>query len=372
MVGRVRFSLRSLALLISIAIGMLLPADHAVAQQTGLKDMIYVSPHWGYSIRWYSSEWIIGDEQSDADADLLQLTDSLGNAITYTGLEGFQGDADACLDQMVGEVVSIPGAGDVAQAEGDFGTPYEWRDASQSYTVFQIRLPVNGVLVDHAVYAECQTLVPGKAVFQRLYTGPVEVFDQYYDDIAQTLDGVFLPASAWLPMPDSEVAWAGSAPLLSTSRLNASLVPSASDAQLLVGLVDASGDTRIVTFENVSDAPVSVDPNSLVLSVTAMTDETLPPEQRPSSIAWEDGSVANADGTRALAPGERATVQVGIPPVDTSTMTCDGLPSLTLEYRPADGESVTIGSSALALSECLNNVVAAPAGGSRPRLRLAR
>jgi len=126
MVGRVRFSLRSLALLIAIAIGMLLPADHAVAQQTGLKDMIYVSPHWGYSIRWYSSEWIIGDEQSDADADLLQLTDSLGSAITYTGLEGFQGHADACIDRMVRDVVSIPGAGDVAQVEGDFGTPYGW------------------------------------------------------------------------------------------------------------------------------------------------------------------------------------------------------------------------------------------------------
>jgi hypothetical protein len=89
------FPLRNLAVLISIAIGMLLPADHAIAQQTGLKDMVYVSPQGSYSTRWSSSKWIIGDEESDADKDLLPLTDSLGNTITYAGLQGFQGGADA-------------------------------------------------------------------------------------------------------------------------------------------------------------------------------------------------------------------------------------------------------------------------------------
>jgi hypothetical protein len=248
----------------------------------------------------------------------------------------------------------------------------------------QVRLPVGGALVDHAVYLECQTLVPGEAVFQRRYTGPVGVLDQWYDDIVETLEGVYLPASAWAPMPDQEAAlWTGYPPLGGGPRTNAKMLTDEQDQpRLLVGLADAAGDTRVVRFENVGDEPVTVEPANLVLDVTvfdveSMTDESVGTLQPPYSVTWEDEGAADADGSRVLQPGERASAQVAIAPVDASAIPCgDGpaRPTVVLEYRDAESEQIaSLDSSALeSCAESQSTLISTSGATGRPKLRLSR
>ena len=346
------------------------PAGLIAAQQTGLKDMTYMSPTWSFTVRWYSSEWTVASESSEGRTDTLALQDTLGNFVEFSGVPQSGGDAQTCLDGMIEEALAVPGAVDAETVLDDFGEPFEWREPNQAYTLLQVRIPVGDVLQDHAVYLECQTLVPGEAIFQRFYSGPVGVFDQWYDDIAETLEGVYLPASAWWPMPDSPGVWAGSAPLLGDWRANGDLLPSAEDPQLLVGQVDAAGDVRVVTFENLGASPVSVAPASLVLTVSSLNGDGSGPTQQPYAMAWEDGQSANADGSRVLAPGERATVQVSIAPIDESAVVCDGLPWLTLEYRPPEGNLAELTSTLV--ESCLEETFQTSASAGRPVLRLSR
>lgn len=367
-----RYSVCIAVLLAGIVLGALVtPAGLVMAQQTGLKDMTYLSPTWGFTVRWYSSEWTVGSETSNEGTDTLALQDTLGNVVGFSGVPQSGGDAQTCLDGMIEEVLAVPGAVDAETVVDELGQPFEWREPNQAYTLFQIRVPVGEVVEDHAVYLECQTLVPGEAVFQRYYFGPVGVFDQWYDDIAHTLEGVYLPASAWWPMPDSPSVWAGSAPLLGDWRANGDLVPGGEEEpQLLVGQVDAAGDVHVVTFENLGANPVSVDPANLVLTVSSMSGSGSGLIQQPYATVWDDGQSQNADGSRVLPPGERATVQVSFAPIDESAVVCNGLLWVALEYHPSNGEPAVLASTPV--ERCLEGTFQAQASAGRPILRLSR
>jgi len=370
--GDNRYSLCTVVVLAGVLLGVLVaPAGHAMAQQTGLKDMTYVSPTWGFTIRWYSSEWTVASESSDTGTDILALKDSLGNSVQFSGIPQSSGDAQTCLNGMIEEVLAVPGAVDAETVLNEYGEPFAGRESNQAYTLFQVRIPVGDTLQDHAVYLECQTLVPGSAVFQRVYSGPVAVFDQRYEEIAETVEGVYLPASAWWPMPDSPGVWAGSAPLRGDWRANGALLAGGEEEpQLLVGEVDASGDMHIVTFEHFGANPVSVDPANLVLTVSSLSGAGSGLTQHPYVTVWDGGQSVNADGSRVLTPGERATVQVSIAPIDESAIVCDGLPWISLQYHEPEGGIAELASTPV--ERCLEGVFPASASAGRPILRLSR
>jgi hypothetical protein len=356
-----------------VLVGLLPTAGRSVAQQPTLKDQIYASPNWGYSIRWHADEWTVSQETSEGRADLLELTDSLGNVIVFTGREEFNGDAAACLDDMISELLAIPGATDPITVSYDGGDPVERRHSQQSYTLMQVRLPAAGVPTDFAVYAECQMLEPGVAIFARFYIGPVAVFDQWYDDVVATLESVFLPIDAWQPISadDYNLVWAGEAPLLGLDRLDAALFPyEAFNPRLLVGLVDAAGDARVIAFENFGSEPITVEPVNIALTLTSLTGEGGDQIERPYAIFWEDGITTNADGSRVLAPGERATVRVEIAPVDESAVGCDELPYLTYEYRLSADEYAEF--AAKDITACFTDADGTPFSLPRPVLQLNR
>ena len=373
---RARCTIRIAILLIALAAGLMFPSAPVIlAQESALKDAVYVSPTWGYAVRWYSGEWTIVDESPDGKIDTLALQDTLGNTIAFSGSTQLEGDAATCLDDMVEQVLASPGAADPETVEGDIGMLYDSREPEHAYTLMQVQLPVDGVLQDHAVYLECQTLVPGEAVFRRYYSGPVEVFDQWYDDIVETLEGVFLPASAWLPIPDAQQqTWMGFAPLSAERRTNASLLQDEQDNPLLlVGLADAAGDIRVVTLENVSDAPVTIKPENFVLTVSSMSEDGAGPIQAPYSVTWGDADNANADGSLELQPGEIATAQVAIAPIDESTITCEDSPLIVFEYRQPESDlEVPLASSPTTACVPLDIYTGAPAAAGRPKLRLSR
>jgi hypothetical protein len=202
-------------------------------------------------------------------------------------------------------------------------------------------------------------LVPGEAVLKRGYVGPPDVFERWYNDIVETLEAVFLPASAWLPdSPDDPgIIWAGAAPLLGKRRINAAFVlDSVDNPQLLVGLEEDAGDASVVTFENVSDEDMTVTPAGVSLTFLSMTNDGLTSEEWPLyGISWEDGTETDFDGARVLAPGERATVRLDFVPGDLSAIGCADLPFLILTYTAADDTIVTFADSELPphLSDCL-------------------
>jgi hypothetical protein len=377
MTCRSRRTIRIAILMIALAAGLMFPsAPWILAQESALKDAVSVSPTWRYAVRWYSGEWTVVDEASDGKTDRLALQDTLGNTVSFSGSGQFYGDAATCLDDMVKQVLASPGAANPETVEGDIGMLYDLHEPEHAYTLMQVQLPVDGVLRDHAVYLECQTLVPGEPVFRRYYSGPVEVFDQWYDDIVETLEGVFLPASAWLPIPDAEQQiWMGFAPLSGEWRTNASLL---ADEQgnplLLIGLPDAAGDIRVVTIENVSDGPVTIKPEDFVLTVSSMAEEGTGPSQAPYSVTWNDDVNANADGSRELQPGEIATAQVAIAAIDESTITCDDSLLIVFEYRQPESDLV-LPLASNPVTTCVQTESfegGVPAAAGRPKLRLSR
>ena len=313
------------------------PAATVLAQQDTIKDTLYTNPTWGYTIRWHSDRWDVVHDITGDDFNVLGLSDDDGNFVVFTGLRNYAGDAAACLDDMRAGAFADPDNPDQPTVEPEI--LFEWSDEHQAY--IHLRSTASGAEQpsDDVLYLECQTLIPGEAVFQRFYSAPADVFDRSFDDVVDLLESVHLPASAWLPEDENDPAyvWAGYAPLLDEGRRNATLFPIDGEApRLLIGLVDEAGDTRVVTFENISDRPVLVEPANLALIYTSLFDEAADQVHRPYAMAWEDGVKANADGSRTIAPGERATVHVQIAPIEELTMECDAFPFLALEYRASN------------------------------------
>lgn len=333
--------LLSLTLLLSALVVCALPFSPVSAQEATLKDTIYTSPLWGYTIRWHADEWQVDNDVTSPDFNLLSLSDNHGNFMTFTGANGFNGNAKACLDDMRANAFSDPEQTVATPFTYESGDPVEWRDKEQSYVLLSTTTTdADGTENKGVLYLECQTLIPGEAVFERFYSGSADAFDQWYDNVVDIIESVHLPASAWLPEDkgDPSLVWAGYSPLLDFGRYNATFFPfDVDDPRLLIGLVDRAGDSRAITFENISAAPVTVDPMNLALVYSPLIGEGEVQIHEPSFASWEDGIADSAEGTRTLAPGERATVDVDIAPIDESTIDCNALPFLGYEYREPDG-----------------------------------
>lgn len=346
---------------VALCVTPLAPSPAARAQQTTatIKDTVYISPHWGFSVRWHYDDWILDLDLAAEDSDTLGLRDNANNYLLFTGERGFGGDADACLDQMIVDAGETPGP-DLAVATDSIGDPYESRGSDQSYVLYQTTAAeADGNPEDLVVYAECQTLVPGDAVLKRQYSGDPDTFLQSYDAIVDTVESVHHPwASAFLPSDgiDTRFVSSGYSPLRGRDRDTANLFPypdSGAPSTLLIDLVDQSGTTRVVTFTNVSDVPVMVEPSSLNQTLLSVLAEELPIMEPATAVTWEDGSNSSSDGSRTLAPGERATVHATIPSLDPARMSCDVLPLLLFSYLDSTGNYTDFGASDL--SACFSD-----------------
>lgn len=372
-----RFAVCVLLLLAALPAGVLtMPSVPGAAQSERLKDASYVSPTWGYVVRWYSDEWTVSQEEPISGAenlDTLVLTDSLGNSLLFGGWPGFGGDAETCLDATVASAQQDPSIIAFTLAADEYGNPYEARTPEQAYAAYLVRTQgEDGQEYEIVLYTECQTLAPGDAVFSRTYTGPPEVFEQWYDDIVDTLEAVYLPPSAWLPINadgDLSTVWAGLAPLDDgAARLNAAYIFDAAGApQLLVGLADEAAATRVVSFENVSEASVAVTPSDVTLELIDLWGDEIGQEWPLLAARWEDGTAGGPGEPRLLAPGERATILLDFATGDLSAFGCDTFPSLSLGYPSGDGTVREIAESALPapLADCIIDTIP-PAAAGRP------
>ena len=165
--------------------------------EQSLRDSVYISPTWGFSVRWYDDEWTVDQETTTDGVDTLWLTDTMGNTVGFEGRAGYGGDARACLDDLVSAVEETTDAGDAAVATDEFDRPFKIFHPWRSWTVLLVPVQADDQesAVDHLVYLDCRTLVPDQAVFVRYLVAPAETFS---DELPQ-LDvlNAALPRGAW-------------------------------------------------------------------------------------------------------------------------------------------------------------------------------
>jgi hypothetical protein len=263
MIGRPGFLVAICFLLCSAQI-----AGAASRDAMSLHDMVYISPTWGYSVRWYSDEWTFSEESSVDGTDSLWLRDAQGEVVGFDGAAAYGGDASVCLKERMAAIEAIPGATDVVVVSDEANAVQEFWNPRWSWAILLARLPSGGQSVDHVISLDCRTLVPGEAVLTRYLSGPAATFDEH-DPRFDVLDAA-LPRGSWTLDPETGMLAPGPRLHGDESRFppfNCFGYPQ--PGQLLIGsggaelgmttVVDGAGMTRVVSIENSGDQPLPID-----------------------------------------------------------------------------------------------------------------
>jgi hypothetical protein len=282
---------------------------------------------------------------------------------------------------MYAQVQAIPGANGIEVVSDEEGTTQVSQDSWWSWTILLVGLPAGDQLVDHVIYLDCRTLVPGKAVLKRTLATPAATFYENYDQGSATFPhfGVLdasLPRSAWIVDPQYGYLMAGDAGTSNQSVFfdlgcgayphqgkvaigadgNERAMVTAVDgprSQWSTGTVD--GTTRIVLIENVGSQPLPMGPNEY-LYVDGLPSQPETQDVTSPVFAWED---TGGSEERQLAPGELALARMTWP-ADVAIPDFGAY----LVYRdPALAEDATVDSIGGG-GGC--------GGGNRPKLRLSR
>jgi hypothetical protein len=344
--------------------------------EQSLRDSVYISPTWGFSVRWYNDEWAVDQETTTDGVDTLWLTDTMGNAVGFEGRAGYSGDARACLDDLVSMVEETTDVGDAAVATDELDRPFKIFHPWRSWTVLLVpgQADDQESAVDHLVYLDCRTLVPDEAVFVRYLIAPAETFSDELPQLdvlnaalprgawyGSVYEGLTAPGqsdeSSWSPMPaDSIEPWEfpGNPELLGTE-----------DGSELGMMTQVDGDpennTFVVMIENSGTAPLEIDPLQFTDSnwdyFDGLIEPRPDPDLAPVRTSWDDGAES---GPRTLPPGTWASLTLEFPEPGEPRSRSSFL--LYWDNQLVDG--------VIAL-ECLDNC-GYGGGASRPRLRLGR
>lgn len=358
-----------------------LPQGVFAQGNVGVHDMAYTSPTWGYHVRWYSDEWSVDQETSAGGSDSLWLTDADGNVIGFEGGPGYGGDAVSCLEDMYAQVQAIPGAADIEVTSDEDGTVQVSQDPWWSWAILLVNLPVGDEQVDHVIYIDCRTLVPGSVVLKRTLATPAAKLYEYYDDSSYTFKhfavlNASLPRSAWILDPEYGFLMVGDAGTISPSVFyDQSCGSYPHEGKVAVGIngeeramltaVDGprdmwtideeNGNARIVLIENVSGDPLAIGPSTFGY-VDGLPSQPDTLDVASPIFVWEDSGESQE---RVLEPGEielaRMSWPAGVAIPDFGAY---------LVYRdPALAEDVAFDSVGGG-GGC--------GGGSRPKIRISR
>jgi hypothetical protein len=344
--------------------------------EQSLRDSVYISPTWGFSVRWYDDEWTVDQETTTDGVDTLWLTDTMGNAAGFEGRTGYSGDARACLDDRVSAVQETMDASDAVIATDEFDRPFKIFHPWRSWTVLLIPVQADDqeLAVDHLVYLDCRTLVPDEAVFVRYLVAPTETFS---DELPQ-LDvlNAALPRGAWYGSVYEELTAPGQSDAESWSPMPVdSIEPwvlpgipkllGAHDGSELGMMTQVDGDpennTFVVMIENNGTVPLEIDPLRFTESnwdhFDGLIEPRPDPDLAPVQTSWGDGT---EPGLRTLPSGTWASLTLEFPePLEPRSRS-----SFLLYWDPRLINGV------IAL-ECLDNC-GYGGGASRPRLQLGR
>jgi len=358
-----------------------LPRSVLAQGNYGVHDMAYTSPTWGYHIRWYGNEWAVEQESSEGGVDSLWLTDETGNVIGFDGGPGFGGDAVSCLEDMYAQVQAIPGATNIEIVSDEDGTEQVSQDPWTSWAILLVELPVGEEQIDHVIYLDCRTLVPGEAVLKRTLASPAATFYQNYNEGTFAFQhfavlNASLPRSAWVVDPEYGYLMVGDAGTSNPSVFYDQLcgafphqgnVAFGADGeeQVMLTAVDGpkdswtidepNGTPRVVLIENISQQPLTIGPNEF-LYVDGLPSQPDTQDVASPVFTWDD---TGESGERHLEPGDVALARMTWP---------DGV------AIPDFGAYLVYRDPALAEDLAVDSVGGSGGcgGGSRPKLRISR
>lgn len=363
--------LRSACLLLVLVVGAFCSSELGVAASRtdgGLRDRVYVSPSWGYSVRWYDGEWVVDEESSSAGTDSLWLSDELGIGVGFEGRRGYGGDARACVDDRVGLVEGTPTASNIVVLQDESGRPQKFFHPWRSWVLLIVGYQDSGQVVDRVVYIDCRTLVPDEAVFIRYLIAPAESFSNELEKF-DVLNAA-LPRSAWagnpiigLSEPGLDREWAP--PPLPVDSIWPWVYPDdpkllATDDFIELGMMtqvdgDMTNNRYVVTIENSGQSPLLIDPAGFVITnVPDLPQRDLDLEVTRAN--WSDGA---EPGPRMLDVGSWATVTLEFPTPAEERL------SSVLVYR-----DMQLSGGEVAL-DCTASC-GYGGGGSRPKIRISR
>ena len=341
-----------------------------------LHDGVYLSPTWGYSVRWYGEEWAIVSESSADRVDTLLLRDALGNAVGFEGRPSQETDAAVCVDDLVASFTANLQASDIATIEDEYGAAQSFRDPRRSYTLLIAAVPNGATRVDVIAYFDCAVLGPGQAMLVRTVLGPAASVAASYDHL-DILDVVVPQAGGGsLRLGFREPGSLGqSLPLgvyMSFFPQQPIIFESAEGIELgAMTLVDGDARSRVVTIENTGNVPLIIDPRRFVVR-NGSSETWAPgrPELSPTRADWEYES--GLSGPRAIEPGGQATLLLEFP-LDLKQF------EETFSADPAFAGSIQPGTLLIYMDGSLDQgyvwldcVDGCAGGASRPRLRLSR
>jgi hypothetical protein len=158
-------------------IGCLPAAAQWSDPNVGLTDASYVSPTWGYTVRWHSGEWTADRQESANGDDFLQLKNANGDLVRYEGTAQFGDDPAACRKQLLDDLTNVKGVGDLEIVPNSDGDLIWFERGGRAYGLYVFRFTQNGADADWVAWLDCQSLVPDKSVLAISQIGPVDSFD---------------------------------------------------------------------------------------------------------------------------------------------------------------------------------------------------
>jgi outer membrane protein assembly factor BamB len=133
--------------------------------ESNVEGTTYTSPNFGFSISWDAGAADVVDEAvTDDQHDYLILslvgTGHAGTVLLVEGYEGYQGDPAACVQAST--TAALEDGEDVKPAIDATGDPIAGQTDAAAFAAYSYQ--DGGEPTRQAVYVECRTLIPGKAI----------------------------------------------------------------------------------------------------------------------------------------------------------------------------------------------------------------
>ena len=174
----------------------------ATALRQGVEGNTYVSPTFGWSISW-DDDWSVDDEGSDDGYDYLTLTDPL-SIVFFEAYEGYDGDPDACIEDVSAELEELEGVEDIELGTGGDGEPLTGNDRTGAYAVYTyVLIDEDDVTFDVAQYSDCRTLVADEAVLEITQVTTREAYNDSIPAFQTLLDNLAMPGEDPVDAPST-------------------------------------------------------------------------------------------------------------------------------------------------------------------------
>jgi hypothetical protein len=165
--------------------------EAAAAQAPPPPSTTYTSPSFGYTIG-FGPAWEEAENISSGGRDRFVLFNG-SSYVTFTGLTGFDGDPQACVDDFVAQLTSDPNVSNLSQAVDEEGNPLQGStEATGNFTITNHDYAFPEGVTPYTLYVSCIPLIPNEAVLAIVQNVPTEDYEEQFQLREALMRGVTL------------------------------------------------------------------------------------------------------------------------------------------------------------------------------------